>query len=293
MDSLAVAEQVEKAEWLEPVADGLQKAVGGAYEATGSGGQAVADFLHGVWLGHPLHPVLTDIPLGAWATAAVLDIAELSGKDELAPGADAAIAVGLVGALGSALTGMTDWHKLSEKSTKRVGVAHALINVTATALFAGSLAARRKGARGLGMGLSFAGLTVVSAGAYLGGALVYDQKIGVDHAPREGLTEDWVSVIPLAELEEGKPAKAEAAGVPVFLLKRGEQLFALANACSHLGGPLNEGTLCNGSITCPWHGSRFALDDGRVLDGPATYPQPRFDVRIRDGKVQVKAHTGS
>lgn len=289
MDSLTVTERVENADWLEPVADTLQQAVGSAYQATGAAGQKVADALNGVWLGHPLHPAMTDIPIGAWTAAAVFDIMEASGNDAIAPGADAAVAVGLVGAVGAALTGLTDWHKLSEKPEKRVGAAHALLNIAATALYATSLIARRKGARGLGRALSFTGYALVGASSYLGGALVSDLKIGVDHAPREGLAEDWITALPLDELEDDKPVKANAGGTDVMLLKRGEKIFALANACSHLGGPLNEGSLCNGSITCPWHGSRFALDDGRVLDGPATYAQPRFDVRVQDGQVQVKA----
>jgi len=261
MDSLAVSERVESLEWLEPVADGMQRAVGGAYEATGEVGQKVADALHGVWLGHPLHSAMTDIPLGAWTVAAVLDVMEAAGQKDVGPGADAAVAIGLVGALGSALSGLTDWHKLNEKSTKRLGAAHALINTSASVLYLASWIARRKGARGFGRALGWAGCTVVSAGAYLGGMLVYDQKIGVDHAQREGKSDEWVGVVKLSDLEDDKPVAADASGTAVMLLKRGEKIFALANACSHLGGPLNEGKLCNGSITCPWHGSRFALDD--------------------------------
>jgi len=289
MDSIAVSERVESAEWLEPVADGLQKVVGGAYEATGEAGQKVADALHGVWLGHPLHPAITDIPIGAWTAAVVFDAMEIAGNEKIAPGADAAVAVGLAGAVGAALTGLTDWHKLSEPSSKRVGAAHAVLNITATLLYTASLIARKKGHRAFGRGLSWVGYSLVGASAYLGGALVYDQKIGVDHADREGLAEEWTSVLALDKLEDNKPTKADAAGTPIVLVKKGEKIFALANACSHLGGPLDEGELCNGSITCPWHASRFALDDGRVLDGPATYPQPKFDVRIENGQVQVKS----
>ena len=293
MDSIAVSERVESAQWLEPVADGLQKAVGSAYEAGGEAGQKVADVLHGVWLGHPLHPVLTDIPIGAWTAAAVFDVMEMAGNGSIAPGADAAVAVGLAGAVGAALTGLTDWHKLSEPASKRIGAAHAVLNITATALYAGSLVARKQGARGVGRALSWIGYTLVGASSYLGGALVYDQKIGVDHAEREGLADDWTTVIALDALEDNKPTKADAGGTPIVVVKKGEKIYALANACSHLGGPLNEGELCNGSVMCPWHGSRFALDDGRVIDGPATYPQPAFDVRVSGGQVQVKTASPS
>src|SRR5436190_937511 len=140
-------------------------------------------------------PAGTDIPLGAWTVAAVLDTLEAStGRTDLAPGADAAVAIGLAGALGSAVTGLTQWYPLGGPPRK-IGAAHALLNVTATGLFAASFALRRGGRRGAARLLGWLGYGVVSAGAYLGGAPVYEQRVGVDHAPREGLPRDFLPVL--------------------------------------------------------------------------------------------------
>ncbi|BDI33683.1 hypothetical protein CCAX7_57340 [Capsulimonas corticalis] len=288
MDSLAITKAIEDQEWLAPVADGLQKAVETTYAAGGDAGRKVEDALHGVWLGHPLHAVLTDIPLGAWSVAAALDTLEAIGDDKYAAGADAAVGIGLLGALGSAVTGLTDWYRLSGKTTKRLGGAHALINISATALYGASYVMRKRSNRGAGRALALLGFGAVSAGAFLGGMLVYYQKIGVDHSKREELADEFVDVLDWDDLEENTPKRVEANGQPVVLVRQGEKIYALADACAHLGGPLSEGKVCDGGIVCPWHESRFALKDGKVLDGPSTFAQPHYETRVQDGKVQVK-----
>ena len=102
-----VACAITRQEWLDPVADTAQPAIERAL--TAAGGQALKDFLNGVWLGHPLHPVLTDIPLGAWTMTAVLDaLEEINGRNGARQGADTALKLGLVGAVGAAVTGMAD-----------------------------------------------------------------------------------------------------------------------------------------------------------------------------------------
>ncbi|MEO7716186.1 MAG: Rieske 2Fe-2S domain-containing protein [Capsulimonas sp.] len=291
MDSLAITKAIEDQEWLGPVADGLQKGVGAAYEAGGDAGRKVEDALHGVWLGHPLHAVLTDIPLGAWSVAAALDVMEAAGNDKVAAGADAAVGIGLLGALGSAVTGLTDWYRLDGKATKRVGGAHALINITATALYGVSYGLRKTGHRGAGRVFGFLGMGVVSAGAFLGGMLVYDQKIGVDHSDREKLEEDagdFVDVLAWDDLPDGKPTRVEVNGHAVVLVRDSDNVHALADSCAHLGGPLSEGKLCDGGIVCPWHESRFALTDGRVLDGPSTFKQPHYETKVENRRILVK-----
>jgi nitrite reductase/ring-hydroxylating ferredoxin subunit/uncharacterized membrane protein len=251
----------------------------------------VEDALNGVWLGHALHPAVTDIPLGAWTVAAALDAVEAAtGRADFAPGADAAVAIGLAGAVGSAVTGLTQWYPL-QGPPRKLGAAHALLNVTATTLFAASYVLRRGGNRGAGRLLGWLGLGVVSAGAYLGGALVYEQRLGVDHAPREGLPRDFVPVLAEANLPRDKPTRARAGEIPIVLVRPagGGENFALAEPCSHLGGPLAKGTLEGDCIACPWHGSRFRLQDGSVAGGPATFPQPCFETRVRDGQIEVRA----
>jgi len=291
MDTEVISAAIVRQDRLEPVADTLQTAVGKAYKAGGPAGQQIANFLHGVWLGHPLHPVLTDIPLGAWTASTALDLMEaVSGRTDLGPGADAAIGVGLVGALGAAMSGMTDWYLLrANKSTQRVGAVHAMLNVAATALYATSWCLRRRGDRASGRAFGWLGYGVVCASAYLGGALVYEQKIGVDHATREGLPPDFVPVLPDADLPENQLTRVEANGVKILLIRQDGEIRALGELCSHLGGPLADGKLEGDCVVCPWHYSKFALSSGEVVDGPATFPQPRFETRIRDGRIEVRA----
>lgn len=287
MDSMKITEALESQEWLGPTAEAMQKAVGGVVDAAGP---KIADALHGVWLGHPLHPVLTDIPLGAWTTAAALDVLDAcGGRDDLAPGADAAVGIGLIGALGAAVTGLTDWYFLQNKRQQRTGAAHALLNVTATALYGASWLLRRRGARPAGRAAAWLGYAVVAVSSYLGGSLVYELKVGVDHAPRVGLPSEFVAVMAEADLPENRPTRADADGIPIVLVRRNGVISALAAACSHLGGPLDEGEIKDGGLVCPWHGSRFCLTDGQILDGPATLPQPYFETRVQGGRIEVRA----
>ena len=279
-------ETIERQDWLDVIADRLQKAVTGAFQAGGDAGRRVRDFLHGTWLGHPLHPALTDVPLGAWTTALVLDAAT-SRDNGTAQAADAAIGIGIVGAVGSAVTGLTDWQHTTG-GDRRVGMAHAMLITTALTLYIASVALRRSGARELGRGLSVLGFVTAMGAAYVGGNLVYRRRIGVDHAPRPESWTDFVPVLPAGELQSS-PRRVEANGVAVVLVRRGDRIYAMADSCAHLGGPLSEGAVESGAIRCPWHGSLFSLDDGRVLEGPSTFPQTCFEVRVRDGQIEVRA----
>ena len=280
---------IERQDWLEPVADGVQKAVTTAFESAGSGGQAVKNFLHGTWLGHPLHPVLTDIPVGSWTAAVVMDaMEEITGKRELGMGADAAIAIGLVGAVGSAVTGLTDW-QATDGRARKIGIVHGLLNTVGALLFTGSLIARKKDDRSLGRALSTLGFTVAMGAAYLGGKLVYTEQIGTDHTIGQQLPDEFRAVMRDDELGEREMKRVDADGARVLVARRDGQVYAITEVCSHLGGPLAEGKFEGCTVECPWHGSRFSLEDGRVIDGPATHPQPALDVRVRDGQIEVRA----
>ncbi len=286
----ALTAALERAQPLDPPAETLQKGVAALFEGAGAAGLKVRDFLHGVWFGHPLHPVLVAIPVGAWTAAAVLDACEgLAGRRDLAPGADAAIAVGIAGAVGSAATGITDWHHL-DGARRRVGFVHGLLNAIALLLYTGSLVCRLRGRRRTGHLLALLGLGTVSVSGYLGGELSYSEGIGVDHAKIEWPPDRFVPVLPEAELREGQPRCAVAAGVDVLLVRQNGQIHALMNQCAHLGGPLHEGKLGDGTIECPWHGSVFGLADGQVRLGPSTFPQPVFETRVRDGMIEVKGN---
>ena len=278
---------LERQQWLEPVESGLQKGVAGTFEAAGWTGRVVRNFLHGVWLGHPLHPVLTDIPIGAWTAAIVLDTMDASGNKGYARGADLAVKIGLIGAAGSAVTGLTDW-QATDGRARRTGVVHGLLNVTATALFIGSMFSRKAGNRGAGRALAIAGYAIGVASAYLGGHLVYREQIGVNHTIGTNPPEEWTPVLDDAELREGEPRRVIAGDARVLLARRGGEICAIGEVCSHLGGPLAEGKLEGDVVECPWHGSRFCVRDGSVVDGPATHPQPRLEARVSNGKIEVR-----
>ncbi len=284
----AIVALVNQQDWLAPIEQKGQALVKQAFDAAGEHAPVVKNALHGVWLKHPLHAAVTDVPVGSWTAALVMDVLEASGKKQYASGADAAIAVGLVGATFSAASGLADWSDTQGKA-QRVGAMHGLLNATAAALYLGSSICRGVGCRRFGQSLSLFGFGFVLAGAYLGGALAYNQKIGVNHAPVEDeLSGEWKPAIAESDLMEGRPTSVNVGGTPVFLLRRGNNLFALADKCSHLGGPLSEGKLSADTVTCPWHGSCFRLRDGSVEEGPATTDQPVFPVKIENGQVLVK-----
>jgi nitrite reductase/ring-hydroxylating ferredoxin subunit/uncharacterized membrane protein len=282
-------EVIKKQDWLEPIADRLQPTVAAALGADGPIGPQVANILHGTWLGHPFHVVLTDVPLGSWTAAAVLDALEAkTGSRAIGRGADAAIEVGLIGAAAAAITGLADWSKIGGGQPRRIGLTHGLLNATATACYVTSLCLRRSRARRAGRRFALLGLIVSSAAAYLGGHLVYKEKLGVDHTAGYSPPEDFVSVLPETELPENQLRRVDANGMPVLLVRRGQRIYAIAETCAHLGGPLSEGNLEDASVRCPWHGSCFRLEDGRVIEGPSVHAQPVLAVRVRDGQIEVR-----
>jgi nitrite reductase/ring-hydroxylating ferredoxin subunit len=129
------------------------------------------------------------------------------------------------------------------------------------------------------------------ASSYLGGELSYEQRMGVDHAPREGFPTEFTPVLAQSDLPENQPTGARTGDLKLVLVKQGEKIHALADTCSHYGGPLSEGKLEGDCIVCPWHGSRFRLEDGHNEDGPATFSQPCFETRVNDGQIEVRANT--
>ncbi|MEP6768510.1 MAG: DUF2231 domain-containing protein, partial [Acidobacteriota bacterium] len=238
--------------WLDGVSDALQPAVRGFFDGLGPARRVVKNALHGTWLGHPLHPVLTDIPIGAWTATVLLDALD-DGRDRrgLHRAADATAVLGLAGAIGSAVTGLTDWSE-TDGRPRRIGAAHALLNSTATLLFAASLVSRSRGRRGTGRGLALGGLFLVAAAGFLGGELVSHEQIGVDHTAGREMPEDFVAVLSDGELSEGELKRVRYKGTPLLLVRLGGRLHALAETCAHLGGPLSEGKLDGDCVVCPW-----------------------------------------
>jgi nitrite reductase/ring-hydroxylating ferredoxin subunit/uncharacterized membrane protein len=279
---------IDQQQWLDTVGEPLQKYIGSLFSGGGERGKQIKNLLNGTWLGHPLHPVLTDVPVGAWVATFVLDtVASLQGSDELESAADITLATGLAAAVGSAATGLTDWSDTYGEERK-VGLAHGLTMVAAVVAYTVSLLARLTGARGAGVAMANTGLALMMAGAYLGGDEVYDIGYGVNHTAFEYPPTKFVPLMPEADLAANKPTKADAQGTPVLLVKLGTQIYALGDTCVHAGCSLAEGKLDGASIICPCHGSQYDLRDGSVINGPATMPEPHYEVRTQNGMIEVK-----
>jgi nitrite reductase/ring-hydroxylating ferredoxin subunit len=247
-------------------------------------GSPVNEVLSGTTLGHPLHPPLTDVVLGAWTSAVVLD---LVGGKRGGWAADKLIALGVLSALPTAATGLNDWTTLYGP-TQRVGVVHGASNIVATGLFGISWLARKAGRRRLGRGLALVGFGTVSFGSFLGGHLSFRRGAGVDHTAFLEPPDQWTAVADEASLRDSAPILVDVAGVEIMLVRQGESLYALLDSCAHQGGPLHEGTVEEGAVICPWHSSRYRLSDGTALSGPTAHPQPALQVRVQDGKIQVR-----
>ena len=261
-----------------PVRESVQRLLG-----TG----IVRDALHGVWLGHPLHPVLVQVPIGAFTSAAILDL--LPGEG---PAADALIATGIIASGPAMASGLADWSQMHEQQ-QRVGIVHAAANTVGLLMYGVSLVARRRGHRGGAKVWSLAGLGVLSFGGFLGGHLAFRQAAGANHAEAVPhlVQPGWQDLCALDDLAgDGVPQHRVLNSVSLLVVRRDERIDVLSDRCSHLSGPLHEGTLsADGScITCPWHGSTFALEDGSVRGGPATAPQHAFDVRVENGRLEVR-----
>lgn len=275
-----IAGRIENLEALDRVSETVQQAVRAAVPQESK----LKDVLSGTWLGHPLHPPLTDIVVGAWTSALLLD---LLGDERMGSAADRLVAAGILAAVPTASAGLSDWAELRGGS-RRVGTVHAIGNTTALALHALSWAARRRGHRRRGRALSAAGYGIAAFSAWLGGHLSYAKGVGVNQTAFDDALGDWTPVLEEAELEEGKPTAARANGAAIVVVRTGSQLYALADRCSHRGCSLHEGQLNDGqTLTCPCHGSTFRLD-GTIVKGPATSPQPAYDTRRKDGKVEIR-----
>jgi nitrite reductase/ring-hydroxylating ferredoxin subunit/uncharacterized membrane protein len=270
----------------EPVEEKLQKMLDKALYANGRpSAQKIRNFLNGTWLGEPLHAVLTDVPIGAWTVAIMFDALDLiRHRREFSLAADTSLAIGLMGAAGAAVTGITDWSDV-DPPARRLGLIHGLLNVGVTALFTTSFTLRKKKLRTGGRVSAVLGYALLSWSAHLGGKMVYEQRVGVDRTAGEVFPKDFVAVLPESKLADSVPTGAICEGVPILLVRRGQKIFAMAETCSHFGGPLSEGKLVGDSIACPYHASRFALDDDRVLDGPAVPKGP--DAKRPDRSAQA------
>lgn len=277
LDSMVKA--IEQFDFLDGFAASLARLVGKAVDP-----RPVRNLLSGTYIGHPLHPVLTDLPIGAWTMAAFLDLA---GGRASEPAADALVAVGIATAVPTAAAGLNDWSD-TEGKPRRTGLVHAVANSTALCLYVSSAVARKGGHRGLGKALGLAGLGLVTFGGFLGGHLTYADAVNVNKTADRRGPGKWTSVLAEHDLPDGDRRAVEVRGVTVLLHRSGGTIRALDSVCSHMGGPLEEGKIEDGCVTCPWHGSTFRLADGSIVRGPATRPQPAYEVRTSEGQIQIR-----
>ncbi|MDX6690858.1 MAG: hypothetical protein QOG15_2315 [Solirubrobacteraceae bacterium] len=249
---------------------------------------AVKDALSGSWMGHALHPLLTDVPIGTWTSATMLDVV---GGEDSERAAEVLIAIGLAASAPTAWSGWSDWADTEPASDeiRRIGIVHAVTNGTAIALYAASLAARRRGRRTAGVVLGLAGAGALGAGGWLGGDLAYARGVGVNETAFDRAPKDWTPVLDASMLPENRPTPAVLADVELVLVRRNGTIHALDDHCAHRGGSLHEGELVGDCIECPLHGTLFRLEDGSLERGPSAYPQPVFEAREHDGRIEVRA----
>jgi nitrite reductase/ring-hydroxylating ferredoxin subunit/uncharacterized membrane protein len=254
---------------------------------------AVKDALHGRWLGHQLHPLLVALPIGMFSSASLLD---LSGDEGTRRAARRLVGAGVLAVAPTAASGLADWSSLGAfRRPRRVGLVHAGANVLTTLLYGASWLARARGHHARGRNLALAGAMGLAVGGYLGGHLSYAEGVGVNrNADRQPRPEEWTDAAAVADVHEGALHRTEVEGQPILLTRHHGDVYAVGATCSHYGGPLEQGEVQGAAdpcIVCPWHGSRFRLDDGTVVNGPATVPQTAFEVRTVGERLQVRART--
>jgi nitrite reductase/ring-hydroxylating ferredoxin subunit/uncharacterized membrane protein len=264
------------------------KAVGKAVRSAIAPGTA-KEALSGTWLTHAVHPPLTDVVIGSFLGASLVDVTS-PGTPEAS---ERLLAIGLISAVPTALSGANDWadSEIADARVRRVGLVHASVNVSALTLYALSLAARRRGSTGRGRALALAGAAALTAGGFLGGHMSYTRGVGPNQTAFDPGPSDWTVVADAGQLEEGQPMAAVAGDTPVFLLRHGDDVHAMHDRCSHRGCALSDGEIDGHVITCACHGSQFDVRDGSVLRGPATAEQPVLDARVADGHIEVRLGT--
>ena len=290
---MTLAWQAEEAlDQLYPVQQAGRSVSLGIHNFVLSGGEParkVADFLHGVWLGHPLHPVLTDITVGTWTLGTILDVAaSITDSDSLRTSADHATLAGTLSAIPTAITGIADYSTIPKRFAAPVTI-HAAINIVGFGLYVASVQARRRGDRRRGVLLSSIGFGLTMVSAWIGGSLVYRHKIGAHHADSFSNPKRFVPVAKSDCLDRKNPTRVEYDGKPVLLYSDEEgMIYAIGNTCAHAAGQLHEGKIEGHCVECPKHQSVFDLRNGKVVHGPACQPVAAFDTRERNGNIEIR-----
>lgn len=287
---------IGRQQWLDRPSYRFEHMLSLAYNSLGSARDRVTNALNGVWLGHPVHPPLASLTSGALGTTVALDaLSLLPGlpKTELVDAsrfATRALGLGILASLGSAATGVTDWQHTHEED-RRIGLVHGLLNLVATGLYVMSWSNRRRGRHRRGIAISAVGYAITVGSSYMGGALVFGSGIGIDQSGERLRTKDWTPVLPVTSLQNGKPQRVEVDGVGLVLCRTGDgEVSAFGELCPHLAAPMADGWVDRGRLVCPWHGSRFDVESGEVLRGPAAAPLPCYQTRISDGMIELRGN---
>lgn len=277
MDRILERLMAAQARWVRPISDFNHRWLHALFRPM----PAVRDLLIGRWLGHPLHAVLADVPIGVLLLVIVLDVA---GQREAA---DIALIVGILAMLAAAVTGAADYANTDGTARERAAL-HSALMVVALVVYAASLGLRIGGAdgsdRGVATWASIVAFLIVVAGAYVGGAVVFAHGNMVNRHAFRGSGTKWIGLEPAefdaaGDIPEGRAVKGRLGVNAVALVRQGEVVLAVHDQCAHAGGPLSGGSISDGIIECPSHGSRFRLADGRVIRGPSVYDQPAYEVR--------------
>jgi nitrite reductase/ring-hydroxylating ferredoxin subunit/uncharacterized membrane protein len=276
---------------LNGIWNALARLVDAFYRLLGRPGKLLQDFANGVWLGHTLHATLVDVVIGAATAALLLDaLTVFFGVDGLDAATAWIVGLAFLAAIGSILTGLTDFKDTGHGDERNVTGLHGLVNIIGTGGLASSTMLRINDQHDAARWALLLGYVVLSAGAYIGGHVVfkYGYMVNRNAFARGKRAAEFTAVLPLAELPEATPTRASLGATALVVVRRGDVVHALKDTCSHAGGPLAEGELSGEAIVCPWHGSAFRMADGAVRHGPATTRQVGYEARISGDQVEVR-----
>jgi nitrite reductase/ring-hydroxylating ferredoxin subunit/uncharacterized membrane protein len=288
MEDTSLESNLKEIETFKSSAESVSRGIHSAVLKGGKPARQVADLLHGTWLGHPLHPALTDFVVGAFAFGSLFNLMGNGDRDNLTTRmARRLIKAGAISAVPTALSGMADFSTITKRSVA-TGALHGILNSTALVLYLLSLRGNGGNGRSTSRIYSTLGFGTLFFSAWLGGKMTYQYGVGVNKAERPDSPKEWKDVLGEHELREKEPKGIEVEGTRVLLYREDGRIYAIGAVCAHESGPLEEGTVENGCVQCPWHQSVFDLHDGSVVHGPSTYPVPGYEARLRDGRIELR-----
>jgi nitrite reductase/ring-hydroxylating ferredoxin subunit/uncharacterized membrane protein len=281
--------RLEEAEGFEKLSLQIAREAHRQFIDNGETVREMADLLHGKFVGHPLHPILTTVTVGSWTLGVFFDVMSIvTGSDQFQQTGDQLTLLGTLAAVPTALTGFTDFSAIKQDTVSH-GALHGLLNSVALLCYVRSVIARATHSRGAAIFFALVGWTCAGVSAWLGGDLSYRHRVGINHTPEPTVTE-WTEVMSLADLDDQTPTRVTVEEDEVLLIRQGDNVYATSAICSHAGAPLDEGRIVDETcIECPWHHSVFDAKDGHVVHSPAAIPLPEYEVRLRDGLIDVRA----